>query len=227
VAMIPSSSQWYRVSMMFLAALLGLFNSIGQASSIDALDSILGTTSVSFSEQRRQGSFIGCSMEYKAIIRDHVYAKGAPYTIVGSLSVSLNKDNLPVLGLKIGTHRIDVRGNDLEFIPQRPFFSYLASPQGQNNAREVLGTYDSDTEGSKFFVFDFSEHTLALLLSLKTTKQLKIYFNRHEGGTDVEVPIDLRVIDTKSNGSRTLDSKEVDAFHACTRRAIKSFLESR
>jgi hypothetical protein len=204
--------------LFLLVGLLGLVPV--QASAIEHL---VGTVFVKFVEQRREGQREGCSMEYRSLFRDHIYAQGALYTLFGSFSVTLHSSGLPLMGLKVGTQRLVAKTdrNGLEFIPDRPNFAYLSNDSGVSNATAIINSMNSDTEGAKFFVFDFfSDESSDLIVGLSNSLKLNVVFNRRKNGPDLSIPLDLTVISTSNEGKRTISPREVLAFDRCVRQLL-------
>lgn len=195
--------------------LIGLL--VASPVSASALDNLLGTIFVKFSEQRREGKFEGCSMEYSSLFRDHTYAQGAMYALFGSFSVTMHSSGLPLMGLKVGTKRTTVKSNmSLDFKPERPNFAYLSNDSGINNAKAIIGSTDSDTDGARFYVFDFlNEESSTLVTSLSNSNKINIVFNRRKNGADISVPIDLTVVDTSEDGKRTKSLSQSLAYDKC------------
>jgi len=203
-------------SVGYLAVLLCLL--VSGPASASVIDKLLGTVFVKFSEQRREGNFQGCSMEYRSLFRDHTYAQGAVYTLFGSFSVTMHSSGLPLMGLKVGTQRLVPKsdGSGFEFKPERPNFAYLSNDSGSNNAKAIINSMESDTEGAKFFVFDFlTDESSSLATSLSTTNKINIVFNRTKGGTDISIPIDLTVVNTSDDGKRARNLSQSLAFDKC------------
>lgn len=205
----------------YIAALLSLL--AGGPVAATTIDKLLGTVFVKFSEQRREGRFEGCSMEYSSLFRDHTYAQGAVYALFGSFSVTMHSSGVPLMGLKVGTQRAVAKsdGSGLEFKPERPNFAYLSNDNGVNNAKAMINSMDSDTEGARFFVFDFlADESSTIAATLSTTNKVNIVFNRRKDGTDISIPIDLTVVNTKDDGKRTRNLSQMMAYDKCVLKVL-------
>jgi hypothetical protein len=189
-----------------------------------AIENLVGTMFVKFIEQRREGQREGCSMEYRSLFRDHTYAQGALYTLFGSFSVTLHSSGLPLMGLKVGTQRLVAKTDrtGLELTPESPHFAYLSNDNGVSNPTAIIDSMNSDTEGAKFFVFDFfSDESSDLIVGLSSSRKLNVVFNRRKNGPDLSIPLDLTVISTSKEGKRTTSPREVLAFDKCVLGLLK------
>lgn len=181
----------------------------------DSIRGLEGTISSSFEEQTVQGKLQGCMLLYKNIIFDHAYAKGVPYVVYGSIGVGLNSKNQMLASLKVITNKMQPVSGQLVMKPERPYFAYLKSPSGVNNAKSLLSKTNSDTEGGIFEIFNLDDSFFKILDGIVESFKVSVVFNRHSGGVDVYVPVDLSVIDVKKDGAKLRDPSHILQFVNC------------
>jgi hypothetical protein len=163
------------------------------------LDGLTGTIRITADSLLRSGELAGCTINYQAAVQDHTYKKGALIAVSGSFSLNLiGKGNSQTVAplLKVGLKQVFpvVAGG-----PEAPAFAYLQSARG-STARSVLADDVSDTPGFRIFVLSFDENTMAVVRALMDGDPLSLYYSSSKGGLDVQVPLDMRVIESKATG---------------------------
>lgn len=187
----------------------------------DSIRSLDGTIESTFEEQTVQGKLQNCSLGYKNIVFDHSYYKGAPFVVHGSIGVALNARDQMLTSLKVITNKMQPTKGGLEMRPQRPYFAYLKSPYGVTNVSGFISKTNSDTPGGIFEVFNFDDSFLKILDGIIESQKVIVVFNRHKGGMDVQVPVDLSVVDAKNDGTKVRDANHLLEFVNCVQKLAK------
>lgn len=181
-------------------------------------DSIYGTHSVTFQPTRSSGVLKGCALLYRAVQADYVYQNGKPVVIVGNIGVH-QSDAKMGLTLKIGVKDLDVPSAPFT----RPYFAYLQTTN-VTTVKSTQKTFDGD-EGFRFVVVGLNEASSKLLLEMLESGKVTIGFNRHKGGLDVLVPIDLKVFDAEypSSGNvvRKRSNEAITEFLGCYKELLE------
>ena len=198
-----------------LIALIGSL-SLTTGAFAQSAEDVYGTFDVQFQAITTQGVVLGCHLNYKSIIQDFAYNQGAPYAVFGNMGISIseNKRNL-VVGTKVITNQMNLKNPNAPLIPAKPYFAYLQSPSGVNNAKSFIKGMDSDTQGGIFSVFNFDDSFVEIYKQILEKKTVSIVFNRKKNAQDIVVPIDLTVVSTNNKGIRTKSDKMVNDFGQC------------
>jgi hypothetical protein len=176
------------------------------------LGSQLGTISVQANPSFAEGHLSGCSIEYNVLIQDWTYKQGAFAKISGSIGLMQARD-IVALVLKVVIHDINIKG--MELTPSPPVDAYYIWPDYTTSKKSKVSSYNSDTPGSIFVVFQPNE-IVNLLTYGYERNEVTIAFSRQAAGADVQIPIDLSVDSTSDNGERKRSAKTVTAFLECS-----------
>lgn len=183
-------------------------------------ESICGTHSVTFQPGQSSGVLHSCTLLYRATQADYVYRDGNPIMIDGNIAVRQFAAKKMMLSLKIGVMDIGLVPNALY---TRPYFAYFQTPNA-TTAKSSIKTGDGD-EGFRLIVFDFNDTTEKLLLEMLKSGKVTIGFNRKKDGSDVLVPIDLKVFDTEYPDSgkvvRKYSNEAITQFAGCYKELLK------
>jgi hypothetical protein len=182
---------------------------------------MLGTLSAEAQPVFKDGRLNGCSVVFGALARDFTYRQGAYITVNGSFGIMSAKGELGAT-LKVVVHDTDPRTN--RFIPSPPASAYFISGT-KTTKSAVVGQYPSDTPGAIFVVLN-GETVLPILLDGLERSKVTIAFARERGGTDIQLPIDTSVVETKPNGERIHSPKALLDFSECSTELLNSILAS-
>lgn len=175
-------------------------------------DSIYGTVKVTFQPVQSLGETWGCTFVYSAVYPDSVYLKGTPVAIDGNISLLQFGEKLG-LQLKIGVKKLVGVGSI-----KPPNFAYLKSDNYSTaKAKQVIR--DGDT-GHRLFDYSMDElSVVGVYNEMLESGNVTIAFNRKKDGTDVLVPVDLRVEDSavlkKKKVNREISDKSLHDFTEC------------
>jgi hypothetical protein len=202
--------------MKFLIFLLGLTILLVGGAKGQSTDDIYGTYDVQFQVASAQGEVLGCHLNYKSIIQDFVYSQGTTYAVIGNIGVTISGDkkNL-VANLKVITNQMNLKNPNAPLVPSKPYFAYLQSPTGVNNAKSFIKGADSEAKGGIFSIFNVDEAFGEIFTQILEKKTVSIVFNRKKNGQDIVVPIDLTVESTNEKGGKTRSDKMVNEFRQC------------
>lgn len=161
------------------------------------------------------GKRFGCSLVYAASFADHAYRAGAISILFGSINIQKNSQGLAVLGLKVGISDVMIQSGRAKNVPWQPAFAYLRSVSGIDNAKSLLGKQPGDTPGTLISVFDFDDTFLKIYAEMLMNSQVRIVFNRRDGGIDTSVPLDLTVSDTSGSQTKIRSTRIVSDWGDC------------
>lgn len=166
-------------------------------SGAQGLSDLNGTYQVAFAPMQSGGRLQGCSLVFKAIAEDHVYQSGRPILLVGNVTVYTAPDKKGfALAVKLGIG--DPLNTAAPF--EAPAVAYLQT-RSANTASALADSQPSDIPGYRMFVYRITdESTMTVMKEMLESNSVTIGFNRHRGGLDLLVPIDLSVIDTVHDG---------------------------
>lgn len=175
------------------------------------MEKLVGTQRVYMQPTMNNGRIIGCSFVFEAMIRDHMYRQGQFIKIDGSIAI------LAMQGTFGSTLKVVV--NELEppsliFKPSPPSRAYLIGADFQTNLDSLVTASESDTPGALFSIFENSP-TFEMLLSSLSTKKITIAFNQKDGGSDLQLPLELDVAETDSTGKRIKNNEAITDFLKC------------
>jgi hypothetical protein len=142
----------------------------------------------------REGVTRACSIEYNAAGQDYVYKNGALFGIVGNISLSRElKNGQDIL---VGSLKVILRDYDdknIDGTPSVPFSIHVVNKSGVSIFGNPKMTFDSDTPGGRVQPYEFNVEFTKIIGSIIEDKMITISFNRRQGGTDINVPLDLTV----------------------------------
>lgn len=174
---------------------------------------------------RRQGALSGCSIEFRALIQDWAFRQGRPLIVNGSIGIHAHEGAGAVFGLKVVMHEQNLVRSQVVAVPNPPHFAYLENGDNVNNARAFIRSDDGDTPGGRIFAFRFlDDHQIAITKSI-LDNNIRLLFNRKEGGGDVRIPLDFTVLDTDNEGVRRRGTETLEQFRACTSQLLKDVQE--
>ena len=187
---------------------------------------LIGTMEVEFQPMQSAGNREGCTLVYHVVGQDHAYRQGKLIGLVGNIAYAAFKNRGDVgLALKIGT--IDALESNAK--PESPFFAYIQTPHG-TTARSKFVQFDSDTPGSRLFVYQLDEGAMSVFKDIADGAPVTIGFNRKKDGLDVLVPLDLHVVESTASDTgvkRRRSNEMLLQFFSCvaevTERAQKQF----
>ncbi len=126
---------------------IGLLLALLVALPVGAQEGLLGTKSIEFNRLSTQGRIFGCSLVYKALIRDHVYKQGGLVLVHGNISLTGGKGNI-IVSLKVILNDMKVSSSGISDTPSKPHFAYLQSGDGRNNVSSFIRKFGLDTPGA-------------------------------------------------------------------------------
>jgi hypothetical protein len=180
-----------------------------------AQEKMLGTLSAEAQPIFKDGRLNGCTVVFGALAKDFTYKQGGYITVNGSFGIMNAKGELGAT-LKVIVHDTDLRTNS--FTPSAPVSAYFISGT-KTTKSAVVGQYPSDTPGGIFVVLR-PETVLPILMEGLQRSKVTIAFAREQGGTDIQLPIDTSVVETKPNGERVRSPKALLDFSACSSELI-------
>ena len=186
---------------------------------------LAGTYSVQFVPMQVAGVQTGCTLVFKAIAVDYVYAHGEPLFLTGNIAyvASREKKNI-VLGLKLGLRD----ALNPQHVLGLPPIAYLQTGS-VNTAHDQVGMRMHGEPGYALYVYRLNDSTVKLLGEMISTSKVTIGFNRKKGGMDILAPIDLTVVDTYQAGSETKRKHSPEAtqeFTACVTEVTKAVVKA-
>lgn len=177
------------------------------------LSKIVGTQSVLFEPQVRNGDLIGCTFSYDALVRDWKYRNGGFLKVSGSLGI-LGPDGSFGAMQKLVVNHIDYSGPTPQIVPSRPSRLYMRDQNYRTNLDSLVNSAESDSPGSVFSVFSVSP-TMEIILAGIEHGEIIVAFNQLDGESDIELPIDLDVASMDQEGNRTRSNDARKAFLKC------------
>lgn len=202
-----------RVAISALAVALIHGAALGQAATSD--QDLSGTFSTSHQRQQRQGVLDGCLVEFSVVFQDFKYRQGAAQQAVGSFAMFVGSPKKAYVSVKLGVRQI---ANGTAGPVEAPAFAYLQT-KGHSTAKTMKLAGDSDVKGYRLWVTPMSEDVSGLLGDLMTGQAVSIAFNRKTGGTDLIVPIDLSVTETKVEASGAMvkirGNETIEGLQSC------------
>ncbi|MBT5112557.1 MAG: hypothetical protein HOM28_01680 [Rhodospirillales bacterium] len=162
---------------------------------------LFGTINTKFRQLSTQGNLFGCSLEYAAATRDHVYKQGGMVLVYGHISLLRAKGNI-IVALKVVLKDRKFGPAGMSYVPVRPYFAYLQSKDGRTNVSGFHSKTASDTPGATNFAFNFDDNFLHIWLDMMERNATTLVYNRDKGGLDVSLKLDLTVRETYDDGRR-------------------------
>ena len=193
-----------------------LFHNLALAADSSDTD-IYGTYAVKFEPVMVQGKLQSCGLRFTAITQSSAYEDGAVYGVTGTILLSLNGGGKNIVaGLKVVNNKVNLMKPDAAPVPKKPYFAYLATTKGINNADGLLESADSDTAGGIFSVFRFDKNFTEIFHQILNTGTISVAFNLKKGGMDIVVPLDFTVAAVNEKGKRTKSPVMMQEFSKCT-----------
>ena len=169
-----------RSSAVLLVALLSQ-SPMSVAQSIPLPESIYGTSSVEFGPNYTDGSLVGCTLIYRALIRDYVYRIGEPSLVYGSFGLMTVKDKVGGV-LKVVVEDFSVTNGKLTNTPSQPARANMRTAAGLTTAQSFVSSSPSDQPGGLFSIFRADENFMGLLIASMENQKAIVMFNRRVGG---------------------------------------------
>ena len=205
-------------AVLFVALLSQSPTSVAQ--SIPLPEAIYGTNSVEFGPNYTDGSLVGCTLIYRALIRDYVYRIGEPSLVYGSFGLMTVKGQVGGV-LKVVVEDFSVTNGKLITTPTQPARANIRTATGLTTTQSFVASSASDQPGGLFSVFRADENFINLLIASMESQKATVMFNRRAGGMDVPVELDLTVVATDEKGSRSRSPKPLVAFTECIGQLVK------
>ncbi|THK38628.1 hypothetical protein EHS39_08960 [Ensifer sp. MPMI2T] len=182
-----------------------------------ALARLEGTLNVQAQPHMNEGKIIGCQYVFDALMRDWSYRQGGYIKVSGSVAIM-------GLGGKIGT-TVKVVVNEIDpatmtTTPSAPSRVYLIGSDFRTNVDTLVSSTESDVPGGRFSVYQMSP-TTEMILEAMQNNRLTVAFNRRDGKTDLQLPVELDVLSTDDNGKRTRSERNGSAFAQCMSVVLK------
>lgn len=181
---------------------------------------MLGTISTQFEPLLSNGKLNGCTMVFTAIIADYKYELGTYLKIEGNFGF-LSAENGIGSNLKVVVNKIGEAGNGYYLTPKRPSRAYLVSKDLTTSVEATVNTFEGDTPGSVFVVFD-AVRGIQFATEMLLEEKIGIAFNQGMAEFDMLLSIDFGVIGTDSKGNRYRSRKTLDGFSSCLNEVTKT-----
>lgn len=162
---------------------------------------IEGTSFVTPMVQSHEGITDACGFEFKAMSFDTAYLGGDPVIINGSLAIRLFNPKAVGIAYKLGTFQFE--GTELK--SSAPTFAWIKVGSVLIKPKKSV---PSDSEGYTLYISELPSDMKSFLKALYEQQEVKVGFNRREGGMDVVVPIDLSVRDTAFEGTKVVRKRD-------------------
>jgi len=174
--------------------------------------SVFGTHWARFQPIQKEGSLTGCQITFVAAIADHTYLNGDEIIANGSIVLQGGSNGL-TFALKLGRENATA-GTSFE----PPAFAYTQTPNA--STAKVKQKAFSSGNGYKVFVYNaLDSAVMQTLEDMLALKSITIGYNRHAGGMDVLLPLDLTVVDSEYTKQqeviRKISSGTLDGFAQC------------
>lgn len=175
-----------------------------------------GTLDVASMPVMSNGKLTGCQLTFNAIIRDYTYRQGAFLGVSGGVGLMNTQQKLGAT-VKIVTTSLDQSG---KLAPSPPSRAYLIGANYATNLDSLVIAAASDQPGGLFSIYQV-EPTIGILLDALKSKKLVFAFNQNGGGTDIQLPIELDIASTDTNGVQVRSDKTTQDFAACVLTLMK------
>lgn len=170
----------------------------------------------------RGGELAGCSIEFNAFTKDHIYRQGGLVGLAGSISLNLSEESkaIPVfVGLKLVIKDYEGEAST----PNPPTQIHLVTSDGTVWKGDDSKSFLSDTPGGRTQMLLPDDTMVKAFADIGDTSTLTVAFNRRIGGTDIRVPIDLLVTDTEpQSGKPVRSSATLDVWRRCVLKVLGS-----
>lgn len=196
----------------------------------EATRKMFGTIYAKADRLTSAGALTGCSIEYALLHPDWTYSQGRPLAVRGSFGLYRNSNVGAVFGLKIILADQYIEGGQLISKHKRASTAFLETASGVSNASSLASSHESDVEGGMLFIFSVGSREQLQVLKAILDNDVRLVFNRSDGGADIRVPIDLMVTDVDIEGRRKRDDQTLNSFARCSSQfldSVKNRLEER
>ncbi|MBI5616499.1 MAG: hypothetical protein HY943_09425 [Gammaproteobacteria bacterium] len=129
---------------------------------------------------------------------------------------------MPVFFVKALVRDFTQGAEGIVTIPAEIESVYLEDSKSRSNHDALLAASASDIPGAKIYAFNVAAPSQMGILDAIISNDIKVAFNRHRGGADVKVPIDMSVTDTGPDGVRKTDAEQILKFPVCSTELIEA-----
>ena len=216
--------------MRILVLAVALFCATSQAVAQDAasierltresLLKLVGTFSVQAHSRFANGQLSGCTIEYNVMAQDVIYKQGSFMKVNGSFGLMAARGQVAVV-LKVLVNDVDTR--TMSATPNAPATAYFIG-DNRTTKSAIIDSYPGDTPGAILAVFKLDPTVSVILKGLEKNKVV-IAFARKKGGTDIVMPVDTSVVDTRKNGERIHSPKPAKEFLDCSRVLLQQVIK--
>jgi hypothetical protein len=186
------------------------------------LSTMAGTLNIVAAPYMSEGQLTGCSLIFGAIQQDWTYRQEAYIKVSGNVSLMIVKGKLAST-LKVTVVEIDPSMPSLGLNPSPPSRAYLVAPNFGTNLASLVARYPSDTPGALFSVFQLSP-TFEMVLDGLKNNRLTIAFNRNDGVSDIQLPLEMDFVEVDNSGNRVRSERMKLEFIECARALGSSVL---
>lgn len=180
-----------------------------------AISALEGTHSVIHNPMFEGGKLSGCGLEFSALVRNWQSRNGQYARASGTIGyMSAGGIVAPVLKLVI--HEINMQTMALS--PKAPTRSYVVSG-GKSSFESIVSSYNSDTPGAIFVVFNFSP--VAEMYGNALQKgSVALRYGYSESGIDTPLTLDLTVESTDADGKRKHSMNQINEMFVCMKELL-------
>ncbi|WP_343314054.1 hypothetical protein AAIB41_02600 [Brucella sp. BE17] len=179
------------------------------------INSMVGTTEVDARPVMTNGNLTGCTLTFDAVARDDIYRKGRPIKVSGSFGILTASEKAAVTLNVVVNEMSQGQNYNIEFTPYAPKRAYLVGSDYSHNYGALVNAAPSDADGGLFSIFNL-EPSMKIMTAAISDQKIIIAFNQGDGGTDIQLPVDLTVISTDfTNGNRNHSIKPIQDYATC------------
>lgn len=175
------------------------------------MSKIAGTQRVFAQPYMTEGTLAGCNLVFEAMVRDYTYRQGQFIKVDGSIGIIGLGGALGAI-LKVVVN--EITPPSLTFNPSPPSRAYLIDPDFKTNIDSLVSANESDTPGALFSVYQASP-TIEMIMTALQSKRLTVAFNKKNGPSDLQLPLELDVAQTSEDGERTRNDEAILGFSQC------------
>lgn len=204
-----------KIFSVFLA--LGIVSSSHAFSNspLDAVvDMMVGTLNVTNSPMMTNGELTGCTLTYDVIYKDFTYRKGRPIKVIGSFGFLSANDTIGSTLKVVVNEMSSSEDGRLILSPSAPQKAYLIGRNYEHNHTDLVLANPSDLDGGLFSIFR-TDKSFDIIINGIEDGKIVIAFNQNNGGTDIQMPVDLTVLSTDMTGKRTFGNDAIHEFMKC------------
>lgn len=184
-----------------------------------AMEALKGTLGVTFQPLLTRGTLTGCSLVYDVLHTDDAYRQGAYVRVSGNISIMGMQGKLGA-ALKVVLIDVDPATFSRSAADPGPTRAYLVGDGYTTNLSSLVSAYPSDTPGALFSVFQI-DPSFEMIANALAEKKATIAFNRGDGQTDIDVPLDLAVSGLDEQYERKRSDEATVGFIDCLDALVK------